>query len=329
VIFAYQLKDIRFAYRDDPVLEFDGLRLESSVCTALVGANGSGKTTLLDMLAFLHLPDRGQIRFFGEPVSRQNYRESRRRTGYVHQKPYLFHSSVRDNVEIGLQLRRVPRPERRQRVRKILQEFGLDHLADRYALHISGGEAQKVAIARSLVMEPDVLLLDEPFSHVDVSFRHELEKLLAKIIEGGTATVIFTTHDQLQAQMLAGKVYTLAGGRPVPIGLTNLFTGTPRGEYFDTGKLKIYIPLPGKSGRQLAVDANQIVLSRDRLESSMRNSYPGRITGLFEENGLITVTVDAGETFRVQVTRAALQELAVSIGDGVWLSFKSSSVHLI
>ncbi len=326
--FAYELSGIRYAYNGEPVLEFDELKIRRTGCTALVGANGSGKTTLLDILGFIRRPSRGTIRFNGQDINGQNFHKLRRAIGYVQQKPYLFHSTVYKNVEIGLKLRRTSRPQRRPLVEQQLHDIGLEKLAGRYVYDISGGEAQKVAIARALVLSPEVLILDEPFSHLDRTFKAELEQLLAEIISRGTSTVIFSTHDQLQARLLADQVYTLVNGLPVPVAVTNLFTGVLYDQVFDTGKISISVPSKQGSGTHLAVDANQIVLSRQQLESSMRNSFPGRIIGLTEENGLINVTVEAGEVFRVMVTRAALQDMGLNIGDEVWLSFKSSSVHL-
>lgn len=325
---VYELNNVGYAYAGKPVLSIDRLQIKSHESTAIVGPNGSGKSTLLNILAFINFPAQGSMQFQGREITRQNFQDYRRQVGYVQQKPYLFHLNVFENIEIGLKLRGLKNYMRRQRVEKILDEFAIKRLAGRYAHHISGGEAQKVAIARSLVLEPDVLILDEPFSHVDSSFRDELEELLRHIIDTGRTTVIFTTHDQMQAAVLGSRIYTLVHGHLVPVSTVNMFRGKMAGGHFDTGRIRISVPpgLPAES--HIAVDSNQIVLSREKLESSMQNSYVGRITGLSEENGLINMLVQAGEKFNVLITNAALQELGVNIGDKVWLSFKSTSVHL-
>ena len=110
--------------------------------------------------------------------------------------------------------------------------------------------------------------------------------------------------------------------------VSNLFTGTCRAGIFDTGRTIIHLPVPESTGTRLVVDSNQLVLSREELSSSMRNSYLGRISRLAEENGVIHVVVQAQETFHVSITPAAMAELRIGIGEPVWVSFKSTAVHL-
>ena len=324
----YELSDIRFSYGTDPVLHFGKLKIPASGSTALVGPNGAGKSTLLNILAFLNLPDQGGIRFLGQPVTRDNYKQLRRRVGYVQQKPYLFHASVGDNIEAGLKIREVPKTERRERVWKIMQEFGIETMAERYAHDLSGGEAQKVAIARALVLDPEVLILDEPFSHLDRSFRDELEFMIREIEARRSSTLIFTTHDQMKAQLLADQVFSLVDGHLLPMSVMNLFKGKIRGEHFDTGKITISIPAGQLEGTRLALEATQLVLSTHELDSSMRNRFEGRVSRMSHEHQQVHVVVEAGEIFHIIITPAALKELAVGIGDTVWVSFKSTSVHL-
>lgn len=324
----YELTDIEFAYNGEPVLAFPSLTISLSGITAIVGPNGSGKSTLLNILAFMHLPDNGHIRFQGETVRPADYPRLRRYVGYVQQKPYLFHASVRRNIETGLKFRGVAGAERRRQSATIIDAFGLGNLADRYAHDLSGGEAQKVAVARAMVLKPRVLILDEPFSHLDRSFRRELEAMLVRINERNEAAVLFTTHDQIQAQAIADQSLSLFDGHPVPMAVVNLFNGGCKGGVFDTGRIRIQLPGSAGEGNRLAIDSNHLVLSRQELESSMRNRFHGRITGLSEEYGFINVTVRAGEIFHAAVTPEALRELGVTIGDDVWVSFKSTAVHV-
>jgi tungstate transport system ATP-binding protein len=325
---SYELHGTRFAYRSEPVLDIGELKINSSDITALVGPNGSGKSTLLNLLAFINLPGTGTMRFHDQDVNVTNYQLFRRRVGYVQQKPYLFHSSVSDNVELALKIRGVPRSQRREQVRNTLSMFDLENLAGRFALGLSGGEAQKVALARALIHGPEVLILDEPFNHLDRAFREVLQNLLRNIVERDKVTVIFTTHDQLHARTLANQVFSLIDGQPIPLSAMNLFTGRIDGDKFDTGKITIIIPPGIKTGSRLAIEANQLVLSTEKLESSMRNHFPGRIVKLANDNQQILVTVEAGEVFHAVITPAALQELGVSISDAIWVSFKSTSVHV-
>jgi molybdopterin-binding protein len=325
---AYELRDARFDYGAEPVLRIDELRIARAGITALVGPNGSGKSTLLNHLAFLVWPGRGSLRFHDREIGAADFRQYRRRVGYVQQKPYLFHASVRDNIELGLRIRGIDQAARRERMQKIIREFDLDAIADRQAHGLSGGEAQKVALARALVLQPEVLILDEPFNHLDKTFRLSLEDRLREIVLRDAATVILTTHDQFLAQTLSNQVFSLIDGHLLPLAAMNLFSGRCSGDRFVTGKLEIAIPPHLPAGNRLAIEANQLVLSKEPLESSMRNRFQGRILRLSDEDLWIHVTIDAGEQFHAVITPAALKDLGVSIGDAVWVSFKSTSVHL-
>ena len=185
-----------------------------------------------------------------------------------------------------------------------------------------------MALARALIHSPGILILDEPFNHLDRSFREFLEEMFRVLVNRDGVTVIITTHDQFKAQTLAGQVFSLIDGRLIPMSVMNLYTGRIDGDRFDTGRLSIIIPPHLPAGNRLAIEANQLVLSREPLESSMRNGFQGRVLRLADENLWIHVTVDAGELFHAVITPAALQELGVSIGDTVWVSFKSTSVHV-
>lgn len=329
---AYQLADVRFRYNDNapPALQIDSLAIPANRVTILVGPNGSGKSTLLGMLAFLHAPDTGDCRYLGERVPARQLRSYRRRVGLVPQNPYLLHDTVAANIEIGLKLRGTPVPTRRALVQTTMEQLGVDHLADRPARELSGGEGQKVAIARALVLDPEVLLFDEPFTYLDKSIVTEFERLIGVISENRAQTVIISSHDQLRAHALADNVVTLFDGRIAPSSLVNHFQGEvdTDARLFRTGHVNIEIPEDIIQGQHIAVEANQIVLSREKLHSSMRNHFEGRITSLHECHGLVNVSVQAGELFQIQITRAALRELDCHLGDTVTISFKSSAVKV-
>lgn len=212
---AFALQGIEFRYDRTPALAIDHLAIETGCITALTGSNGSGKSTLLNLLDFLCVPDCGSIRFFGEVADPEEHLAVRRHIGYVQQSPYLFHLDVAGNVELGLKLRSVPRRERRVRVFRALEQFGLTALARRRASDLSGGEIQKVALARTFVLQPEVLLLDEPFTHLDREFRAMLEAILSHTARKQGGTIVFTGHDRSQADRLADRVCNLSDGRLV------------------------------------------------------------------------------------------------------------------
>ncbi|MCZ6525668.1 MAG: ABC transporter ATP-binding protein [Gammaproteobacteria bacterium] len=328
--YAYHLREIEFAYDATPAIALDEYYIQQQSITALVGANGSGKSTLMNILAFINRPSRGNISFFGEQVRDDDYLSLRRRTAYIQQKPYLLNTTVYRNIELGLKLRAVKKVQRHARVAEVIEQLGIQHLSHRRAHELSGGEAQKVAIARAIVLDPQVLILDEPFSHLDEKFKHELEELIRKLNKVGKLTIIFSTHDKLQAQSLADQICSLVDGHVVPSSIINLFPGSVDVEngLFVTENSVIHLPASITSGTRLGIDSTEIVLSRDELKSSMRNRFYGKIKSLHDEAGDIHVIVNAGEKFHAIITKAALDELAVSVGDDVWVSFKSSVVNV-
>ena len=141
-------------------------------------------------------------------------------------------------------------------------------------------------------------------------------------------TVIFTTHDQMQAQSLADDVYSVVGGKLFEAHLVNLFSGALdlNNNCFKTTHLTVYVSDAVKHGEQIAIDPKQIVVSKEKLDSSMQNSFSGKITGMNEEGGNVKLTVNVGESVQATITHKALQQLKLSIGSEVWLSFKSSSI---
>lgn len=325
---AYQLRGLRYDYGSQRVLQGLDVSFEQGKTTALVGPNGAGKTTLLKLLAFLETPDGGEILFQGKPFAKEQQLGLRRKVGLVQQNPYLLQGSVLSNVEIGLRLRGHDKAARLERALDVIAELGLAHKARQSVRELSGGEAQKVAIARILVLEPEVLLLDEPFTYLDASVAVEIEALIAAIRENGSQTIIFSTHDQLRAQTLADSVHSLLRGRVVPTSLVNLYTGRldVTSGLFDTGKIQIHVPDGAAPGEHIAIAPVHIVLSPAPLRSTMRNVFEGRVTTLSDRDGRVHVTIDAGEAFHAVITHAALDELRLALGTVVWVSFKSSAV---
>lgn len=208
---AYSLADVVHGYGGKPVLTVPRLEIAAGAVTALVGPNGSGKSTLLHLLALLALPERGEIRLFGEPVTRRSVTRLRRDVSLLLQTPYLFHTSVARNVAWGLHGLGLGRAERRQRVMQSLQWVGLEALAARSAQGLSGGEGQRLALACLLARQPRVILLDEPTTHVDEATTGQIERVLTGWVREHDTTVVFATHDLDQAVRLDARLLQVAG----------------------------------------------------------------------------------------------------------------------
>ncbi|MBO0749440.1 MAG: sulfate/molybdate ABC transporter ATP-binding protein [Porphyrobacter sp.] len=216
---------------------------------ALLGPSGSGKTTLLRIIAGLAFPDEGRVRFNGEDVTDLPVAE--RKVGFVFQNYALFrHMSVLDNVGFGLSVRpRAQRPSKvkiRARARELLDLVQLGGLGERYPAQLSGGQQQRVALARALAVEPQLLLLDEPFGALDAKVRKELRRWLRQLHEQMGLTSIFVTHDQEEALELADRVVVLDRGVIEQIGTPEEVYMTPRSGFVsgfvgDSNSLPVHV----------------------------------------------------------------------------------------
>ncbi|MDD5761952.1 MAG: ABC transporter ATP-binding protein [bacterium] len=212
----YRLQSIRKRYGSNVALDIEELTIAEGRLYTLTGANGAGKSTLLSILAFLVPPTSGEIFYAGKRVdwNHGSVEEYRRKVTLLHQSPYLFGGSVHDNVAFGLKVRGIPGEEQRRIVDRALDDVGLRGFRDRKARELSGGEAQRVAMARALALDPEVLLLDEPLANIDRETTGLLETVIASLPARGT-TVVMTTHDPDRPGRLNGESIHLEGGRHV------------------------------------------------------------------------------------------------------------------
>jgi iron(III) transport system ATP-binding protein len=228
---AISIVDLHKAFRDTAVLRGLALEVDRGSLTAILGPSGSGKTTLLRVIAGLERADRGRISLAGEVVDdgRHFVRPEGRRVGYVPQEASLFpHLTVEQNIGFGLS-----RPARRgARVRGLLEMVGLAGLGRRYPHELSGGQQQRVALARALAIDPQLLLLDEPFAALDPSLRASVREEVRGILSETGITTLLVTHDQEEALSVADQVAVLRQGRVAQFG-------TPRQLYTDPVDLEM------------------------------------------------------------------------------------------
>lgn len=213
-----EIRDLLVKRGEHPALQLEHLAIQNGEVLAVVGPNGAGKSTLLLMLARLLKPERGEIRFNGQQASAESDTVYRRRIALVMQDPLLFDASVFDNVASGLRFRGISKEEMRQKVPLWLERLGVGHLAKRRAGQLSGGEAQRVSLARALVLEPQLLLLDEPFSALDPPTRSRLLDDLGALLQETATTTIFVTHDLPEAAQLAGRMAVIISNRLRQVG---------------------------------------------------------------------------------------------------------------
>lgn len=213
---SIEIRDIQKRFGRTVACDHLNLHIPSGELVALLGPSGCGKTTLLRIIAGLEVPDAGSVHFHGEDATHTHVRE--RNVGFVFQHYALFgHLSIFENVAFGLRVRpRATRPseaEIRDKVMALLKLVQLDWLAERYPHQLSGGQRQRIALARALAVEPQVLLLDEPFGALDAKVRKELRRWLRRLHDEVHVTSVFVTHDQDEAMEVADRVVVMNQGR--------------------------------------------------------------------------------------------------------------------
>ena len=204
-------------FGDFTALDDVSVEIPSGSLTALLGPSGSGKSTLLRVIAGLERPDAGSVEIDGRDAT--NLAPQRRGVGFVFQHYAAFkHMTVRENVAFGLKVARRPKAEIKARVTELLELVQLPGLADRYPSQLSGGQRQRMALARSLAVQPSVLLLDEPFGALDARVRKELRAWLRHLHDEVHVTTVFVTHDQEEAMEVADRIVVMNHGRVEQVG---------------------------------------------------------------------------------------------------------------
>ncbi|MFA7467103.1 MAG: ABC transporter ATP-binding protein [Desulfotomaculaceae bacterium] len=209
------VKDLLLNRGKKTILQVDEFRLNQGDRVALIGPNGAGKSTFLKTLALLEKPTAGTIFFREHEVNNLNTLSFRRRMAVVFQEPLLLNTSVYNNVAQGLKFRGVDKTDIDRRVHHWLEKLGITGLSNRTPLHLSGGEAQRVNLARAFVLEPEVVFLDEPFSALDFPTRVDLLEKLGELLANTATTALFVTHDFMEIPYLTDNVVVIDGGSVV------------------------------------------------------------------------------------------------------------------
>ena len=313
----------------------------------LMGPSGAGKTILLEAIAGLVPIKNGRIRVAGRDITRLP--PEKRGISIVYQDYALFpHLTVANNIRYGLRFQKIEKSEGDQRLVKLLDLLNLQHLANRSPETLSGGEQQRVAMARALIVNPQVLLLDEPLSALDPRLREEFRLVLKQLQQQTSATILMVTHDFAEALALGHRGAIINGGeieqsgsmeelfqRPQStmvadfVGMKNLFAVTILEEKARIENLQVQLGHSYENGQKfIAIRPEDIVLSTKQLQSSMRNCFQGRINQIISQGFYyeVHVTVD-GINFCALVTKGALLEMELQEGKEIYLFFKSTAIH--
>jgi sulfate transport system ATP-binding protein len=278
--------------------------------TALLGPSGSGKSTLLRIIAGLETPDRGRVLIDGQDVT--TVRPQDRGIGFVFQHYAAFqHMSVRDNVAFGLRIRNRPKPEIKDRVDELLELVGLTAWGGQRPAQLSGGQRQRMALARALAVQPQVLLLDEPFGALDANVRSELRQWLRRLHDEQGVTTVLVTHDQEEAMEVADTIAVMHEGRIEQ-------TGTPR-DVYDAPANDFVMGFLGP-----AVQIDGALMRPHDLRISLEpedGAIEAMVTRIIHLGFEVRVEVELPDRTpaRAQLTRAQASELELARGDIVYV----------
>jgi len=251
------LQNVIKRYGTQTVVQDVSLEIEQGELFVLLGPSGSGKSTLLRIIAGLTSLDSGTIYLNGRDVT--NLPPQKRGTGFVFQNYSLFqHMTAAQNIAFGLEIQRVPRPERERRVAELLELIGLSDLGDRMPSQLSGGQQQRVAVARALAQQPDVLLLDEHFGALDVKIRAQIRQNLREIQQRLNVTAILVTHDQEEAFELADRIGVIDGGRLLEVGKPDKLYRQPRERFTATFLGSTNLWKAERNGKSLYIGDRQL-----------------------------------------------------------------------
>jgi molybdate transport system ATP-binding protein len=358
------LLSVRITLRLSSAFALEAKFETSAGFTMLLGPSGCGKTTLLNCLAGFVRPDAGQItlgaRTLFDSSSGIDMPVPERQLGYVFQNLALFpHMTVEQNVQYGLM--KLPAEQRRSRMMAMLESFRIPHLLRRKPAQISGGERQRVALARSLVTNPMMLLLDEPLSALDTDSKSKILDDLRNWNAAHKIPILYVTHSPEEAFAVGERVVVLQSGRILAQGTPQDVLSTPRHEtiaqivgfenVFDAtvrsideaqgtmicqlgrSATQLEVPLgrtePGAAVR-IAIRAGDIILATEQPHGlSARNAFQGKVLSIRREGVPAIVMVEASATFEVHLTPVSVEDLKLRTGAQVWVIIKTYSCNLV
>jgi len=338
------------------ILKDINLRLEKGKISTIFGPTGAGKTTLLRIIGLLDEPTTGFITINDLEVKAGiNNSLLRRKISMVLQKPVVFNSSVWENVAYGLRIRGLSYDIIKKKVDEILNNFGLEKYALVNARKLSGGEMQKVALARAMVVEPEILILDEPTANLDIKTSGEVEEKIKDYVYSGKGTIIMSTHDLQQGQRLADHISVMHNGTITQygdkgtvfhhpetvevarfIGFDNILTGKIVDRVNDLSLVKISEhSLEVISNKPIGTEVDiclrpeDITISINRPASSARNTYLCEIKRVSYLNPLTRVELDGNIPLICLITSSSARDLQLTPGMKVYASIKTTAIRVI
>ncbi len=331
------------------LLDVDHFSVHESEIVTLVGPNGAGKSTLIQILGLLLRPDQGTVFMDQEPVTPKRERAARKRLACVFQAPLLLDKTVRANVELGLRLRGFPKKERRTRTTHWIDLLGLSEIQNQRTSLLSGGEAQRVNLARALVLQPDILFLDEPLGALDPPTRQAMLDEIGPLIRRGTLGAVKVTHDRSEAFAMGDRVAVMIDSRirqfgppeevfacPVDlevarfVGVENLLPAKAAGNEVHIATDCVLKCRKGQEGDITAcLRAEEVRLLATGRENGEYNRLSGRVRSISPRGDGFIVEVDVGRVLQSRITRADLAALSLELGQKVPILIRTNAIHRV
>ncbi len=302
------------------------LEIKNGALVALLGPSGSGKSTLLRTIAGLEVPDSGRIWLANEDATNKTVEE--RNIGFVFQHYALFkHMTIRQNIGFGLEIRKIPKKAIQSRVNDLMELIQLQGLGERYPNQLSGGQRQRVALARALAVEPEVLLLDEPFGALDAKVRKDLRDWLRKLHDEVNVTTVFVTHDQEEAMEVADEIVVMNKGKIEQIGSPAEIYDHPATPFVMSfigpvnilnGSSCLLEDHISSSDSKVFVRPHDVLVEREQISSNSTPAYVKRLIHLGWEVQ-VELSLENGETVKAVFTKARFQQLELEVGQKVYV----------
>lgn len=355
-----ELRELEVRYGRRRVLSVERLAVLSGETLAIVGPNGAGKSTLLRVLALLEPPTAGAICYEAAPVryDAASLLDLRRRMATVFQAPLLCDTTVFKNIALGLRFRGLSRAAITERVTRWAEKLGISRLLQQSAKSLSGGEAQRVSLARAFVLDPEVLFLDEPFSALDQPTREALVADLLRLLRASKITTVFVTHDRNEALQFGDRVAVVMGGRLAQIdsaervfsspaseeiarfvGVENILRGTIVEQRdgiavvsLAFGKIQAATEATPGDSVLVCLRPEEVVLGRadaSFASGSMRNVLRAKIGQVTPFGSQLRIKMDTAMPLTALITMQSWQELSLAEGQEAQIAFKASAVHVI
>ncbi|MFH1479714.1 MAG: ATP-binding cassette domain-containing protein [Pseudomonadota bacterium] len=333
----FQIRDLIKVYGNRTVLDIPELDFEKGIIYALVGPNGSGKTTLLELLSLLNHPTTGKVIYNNRPIdfSGSHLHTLRREIVLVQQNPVPFTTTVDKNLEFGLKIRGIPRKERDRIIKESLDLVGMGDFINAEAHKLSGGETQRMAIARAIACSPEVIMFDEPTTNVDMENQVAIESIITEINAWKKISIIFTTHNLMQASKLSHRVLSLYEGNLAPSTFENIYRGRviPRDEGSTVciihEKVSIYMETMRTGNVKLSIDPKKVQILKDHDPPSGRNIFIGRLMLLSDEYGQVRATIDVGVPVNLLLPKEELKRTPLYLGEEIRIAIPKEAIRIV